>query len=46
MPVMAVNNESQREEAGDYRSQPRWSAGKVGGSCRGSDEGGRRCGTR
>jgi transposase-like protein len=27
-PVMAVNNESQREEAGDYRSRPRWSAGK------------------
>jgi transposase len=28
MPVMAVNNENQHEEAGDYRSRPRWSAGK------------------
>jgi transposase-like protein len=28
MPVMAVNNENQREQAGDYRSRPRWSAGK------------------
>src|SRR5919198_704857 len=26
MPVMAVNNENQ--QAGDYRSRPRWSAGK------------------
>ena len=28
MPVMAVNNENQHEQAGDYRSRPRWSAGK------------------
>src|SRR5678815_1150352 len=28
MPVMAVNNENQHEEAGDHRSRPRWSAGK------------------
>ena len=28
MPVMAVNNENQYEQAGDYRSRPRWSAGK------------------
>ena len=28
MPVMAVNNEGQHEQAGDYRSRPRWSAGK------------------
>ena len=30
MPVMAVNNENQhqQEQAGDYRSRPRWSAGK------------------
>jgi hypothetical protein len=28
MPVMAVNNEHQREQTGDYRSRPRWSAGK------------------
>ena len=28
MPVMAVNNENQTEVVGDYRSQPRWSAGK------------------
>src|SRR5688500_18636978 len=28
MTVMAVNNENQHEEAGDYRSRPRWSAGK------------------
>jgi transposase-like protein len=28
MPVMAVNNENQHEPAGDYRSRPRWSAGK------------------
>ena len=28
MPVMAVNNENQHEEAGGYRSRPRWSAGK------------------
>ena len=28
MPVMAVNNENQHERAGDYRSRPRWSAGK------------------
>ena len=26
MPVMAVNNQNERGE--DYRSQPRWSAGK------------------
>jgi transposase len=28
MPVMAVNNENQHEQAGDYRSRPKWSAGK------------------
>ena len=28
MPVMAVNNENQDEPTGDYRSRPRWSAGK------------------
>ena len=28
MPVMAVNNENQHQQAGDYRSRPRWSAGK------------------
>ena len=28
MPVMAVNNENQHEQVGDYRSRPRWSAGK------------------
>jgi transposase len=28
MPVMAVNNENQHEPTGDYRSRPRWSAGK------------------
>ena len=28
MPVMAVNNQNQHEPAGDYRSRPRWSAGK------------------
>ena len=28
MPVMAVNNENQHEQAGDFRSRPRWSAGK------------------
>jgi transposase len=28
MPVMAVNNEDQHEQTGDYRSRPRWSAGK------------------
>jgi transposase len=28
MPVMAVNNENQPELSGDYRSRPRWSAGK------------------
>ena len=28
MPVMAVNNENQHEQPGDYRSRPRWSAGK------------------
>jgi hypothetical protein len=28
MPVMAVHNENQHEEAGDHRSRPRWSAGK------------------
>src|SRR4030095_6892599 len=27
MPVMAVNNENQHQ-TGDYRSRPRWSAGK------------------
>jgi transposase len=25
---MTVNSENRREEAGDYRSRPRWSAGK------------------
>jgi hypothetical protein len=25
---MAVNNQNQQEQAGDYRSRPRWSAGK------------------
>jgi transposase-like protein len=25
---MAVNNEDQHEQTGDYRSRPRWSAGK------------------
>jgi transposase len=28
MPVMAVNNENQHGQVGDYRSRPRWSAGK------------------
>jgi transposase len=28
MPVMAVNNEHPHEQTGDYRSRPRWSAGK------------------
>ena len=28
MPVMAVNNEDQHEQAGDYRSRPRWSVSK------------------
>jgi hypothetical protein len=28
MPVMAVNNQNQHEPTGDYRSRPRWSAGK------------------
>jgi transposase-like protein len=28
MPVMAVNNENQQGRVGDYRSRPRWSAGK------------------
>jgi transposase len=28
MPVMTMNNQNQREETGDYRSRPRWSAGK------------------
>jgi transposase-like protein len=28
MPVMAVNNQNPHEQAGDYRSRPRWSAGK------------------
>ena len=28
MPVMAVNNENPHEQTGDYRSRPRWSAGK------------------
>jgi hypothetical protein len=26
---MAVNNENQHEQASDYRSRPRWSAGKM-----------------
>jgi transposase len=28
MPVMAVNNQNQHEQTGEYRSRPRWSAGK------------------
>jgi transposase-like protein len=28
MPVMAVNNENPHEQTGDFRSRPRWSAGK------------------
>ena len=28
MPVMAVNEDNLHEQAGDYRSRPRWSAGK------------------
>jgi transposase-like protein len=28
MALMTVNNEKQHEQAGDYRSRPRWSAGK------------------
>ena len=28
MPVMAVNENNQQEPTGDYRSRPRWSAGK------------------
>jgi transposase-like protein len=28
MPVMAVNNQNQHEQAGDHRARPRWSAGK------------------
>jgi transposase-like protein len=28
MPVMAVNNQNQHQQTGDYRSRPRWSAGK------------------
>ena len=28
MPVMAVNENNQQESTGDYRSRPRWSAGK------------------
>jgi transposase len=28
MPVMAVNNKNHHESTGDYRSRPRWSAGK------------------
>jgi transposase len=28
MPVMAVNNQNPNEQTGDYRSRPRWSAGK------------------
>ena len=28
MPVRAVNNQNPHEQTGDYRSQPRWSAGK------------------
>jgi hypothetical protein len=29
---MAVNNENQHEQAGGYRSRPRWSAGKKMGA--------------
>src|SRR4029450_1858024 len=32
MPVMAVNDENQHEQTGDYRSRPRWSAGKKMGA--------------
>jgi transposase-like protein len=28
MPVMAVDNQNPHEQVGDYRSRPRWSAGK------------------
>ena len=28
MPGMTVNNENQHQQTGDYRSRPRWSAGK------------------
>jgi transposase len=28
MPVMAVNNQNPHEQTDDYRSRPRWSAGK------------------
>jgi transposase len=28
MPVMAVNNENRHEQTSDYRSRPRWLAGK------------------
>ena len=28
MPVMAVNNQNPHEQTSDYRSRPRWSAGK------------------
>ena len=28
MPVMAVNNQTQHQQTGDFRSRPRWSAGK------------------
>src|SRR4029453_14030428 len=28
MPVMAGNNQNPHEQGGDYRSRPRWSAGK------------------
>jgi hypothetical protein len=28
MPVMALNNQNPHKQAGDYRSRPRWSAGK------------------
>jgi hypothetical protein len=28
MAVTVVNNQNQHEQAGDYRSRPRWSAGK------------------
>ena len=28
MPVMAVNDENRHEQTRDYRSRPRWSAGK------------------
>jgi transposase len=28
MPVMVVNDKNQHEQTGNYRSRPRWSAGK------------------